>query len=457
MKEANGGEALLVKSLNIFTQASYLKNFPVVHECGKWLDYTQNIKPLFDLSLYFSLRLSQFWSYKNFVDLERFKALQRAARLGTEFADLEGLDFDINEEILLDPVENLPMPNADEPYYRTMDPRFLIGASDLNTRVCDYVYDNFSIHLLDIGVGDFAAGGDGKQGYVGCLLTFHRIDKETDAHRDKLSLDLDKQARAGIVGRIIWGVVQKLFCIFKQGGTTPSHGEMADSSAYLALMLINLMNNFSMDTLSQVETWIARLEEDMEVMAVTKHSFHLEHLRKICAESDSFVKPFHHLIEEMTYPADFKIPKKIRIGQAEDHLLNREVVFPYLGPIGSTTLQTLLEGNQQIEMKGTDFWIKKIERHIKFLDRLELRYTEILYEKRNFWGFVFTLVSLLMWPASNLLGYYGMNFDNMTETSNSFYFPLIGGGFHYFWFLFGLIYVSVFMFMIERRILYLGT
>ena len=52
---------------------------------------------------------------------------------------------------------------------------------------------------------------------------------------------------------------------------------------------------------------------------------------------------------------------------------------------------------------------------LKPSDALQSRYDEILDEKRNFWGFLFTLISLVLWPVSTYIGYYGMNYDNMKE------------------------------------------
>lgn len=56
----------------------WMKNNPVVHEYGQWIDHLRP-QALQDIAIYASSRLSQFYDYSKAADLEQCKALQRAA------------------------------------------------------------------------------------------------------------------------------------------------------------------------------------------------------------------------------------------------------------------------------------------------------------------------------------------------------------------------------------------
>ena len=82
----------------------------------------------------------------------------------------------------------------------------------------------------------------------------------------------------------------KLLVAIKMGGAMALHGELVDSSSYLAITMINLIHNFNMDTLSVMEIWMRHLEDQMEDMAVTKHNFHIEEMRKVAISSENYMK-----------------------------------------------------------------------------------------------------------------------------------------------------------------------
>ena len=82
------------------------------------------------------------------------------------------------------------------------------------------------------------------------------------------------------------------------------------------------------------------------------------------------------------------------------------------------------------------------------------RYKDKLDEKRNFWGFMFTLVSIVLFPVSVLLAYEGMNFDNQPERGEYLkYFY----GIKFFWLEFGISYVLMILWMLDKKIFYMGT
>ena len=49
------------------------------------------------------------------------------------------------------------------------------------------------------------------------------------------------------------------------------------------------------------------------------------------------------------------------------------------------------------------------------VNKLSDLYRLKLEEDRNFWTFVLTVSTIILWPASFFTGYWGMNFDNMSE------------------------------------------
>ena len=199
---------------------------------------------------------------------------------------------------------------------------------------------------------------------------------------------------------------------------------------------------------------MSTLEEQMEDMAVTKHNFHIEDMRRMAIASENYMKPFNDLMVELMQSKGSHVPSKKRSGQ-EELVLNRDVVLPYLGRIGSKSIEDLLEGNQQIELKGSAFWLKKLLVRAEHTEALRTRYLEILDEKRNFWGFLFTIVSLVLWPISTYLGYYGMNYDNIKEARKSSDYPIYG--IQFFWLVTAIMYTIMFTWMLDKKIIYMGT
>ena len=59
---------------------------------------------------------------------------------------------------------------------------------------------------------------------------------------------------------------------------------------------------------------------------------------------------------------DYKAHKH-RAGQVEV-VINRDTVLPFLGRVGSRSIVDLLEGNMQLELKGSAFWLLKLEKRV---------------------------------------------------------------------------------------------
>ena len=447
IREANGNSDVKVNSLSLFVQSMYMANVPIVHEYGQWVDYIKS-KMILNVIKYLYSRFSQFMSYAKTIDLERYKAIQRADRIALEFAALDEVpseDINVMSEPILCPENQLPPPDADDPYIRIGEPQFLLSTNDLKSRKPTYKFDNLAVTFLDFF-------RDGR--VCSNLMTFHKMDPEDDCFVSKIERNAEEKSRAGIIGRILWGVYQKLTVAMKLSGAVALHGELIDSSAYLAVILINLVHNFNMDTLSVLEMWMSTLEEQMEDMAVTKHNFHIEDMMRMANASENYMKPFNDLMIDVMQPKENYKRTKQRSGQSE-LMLHRDVVLPYLGRTGSKSIEDLLNGNQQIELKGSMFWLNKVSARLQHTKALKSRYAEILDEKRNFWGFLFTLVSLFLWPISTYLGYYGMNYDNIKEARKSSEYPIYG--IQFFWLVTAIMYSLLLIWMLDKKIIYMGT
>ena len=191
------------------------------------------------------------------------------------------------------------------------------------------MFDNVSLHILDMGFGP------------DCLLTFHKIDDEQDIRDDEIrdrnpsylngngtdwTPEMQRStaimmiinnsircfiyycnhynyfiliSRSGIVGRILWGVVQKIYLTIKVGGAVISHGELIDSTAYLATTIIALIHNFGMNALGSLDIWIDHIEKGLKDITVSKHIFHIRECAKICKEMGQYIYPFNKLANEM--------------------------------------------------------------------------------------------------------------------------------------------------------------
>ena len=162
------------------------------------------------------------------------------------------------------------------------------------------------------------------------LLTFRKVESEKGLHKNKkLDWDFETATRGGIIGRLINGTVMKIFIAAKLGGAVPLHGEILDSTSYLAISLINVLHNFNMDSAQVVSQWMNTVMNQMEEIAITKHSFHIDEIRKMCEESEAYVLPFHSLLQDMmasTEETAARPKKRLRPGQKE-LILNREVKF----------------------------------------------------------------------------------------------------------------------------------
>lgn len=257
------------------------------------------------------------------------------------------------------------------------------------------------------------------------------------------------------------------------------HGEMMDSSAYLAVVMMSLVHNLSMSALGALEVWVDRIEEETNFIAVTKLNFHIRECTKVCQEMDNYLRVFHTIVEDMISEDPDQAPKEITAGilrrQALTGLsadgdtltpampasdskyfeLSPSTMEPFLGPIGIRTLPFLLDGSQLYEVKGTVFWCSQLEIYFNRLSKLSDLYAKKLDEKRNFWSFILTIVSIGQFPLGAMTGYWGMNTEGHDELAADWW-PAVPG-IQYFWFIAGVIYFVMLACLIHSRVLYAAS
>lgn len=62
----------------------------------------------------------------------------------------------------------------------------------------------------------------------------------------------------------------------------------------------------------------------------------------------------------------------------------------------------LLSGIEELEKKGSKYWLEQLVKFEASSDRLKERYQMTLDEKRNFWGFTLGLVTIVTFPFDGL-------------------------------------------------------
>ena len=88
---------------------------------------------------------------------------------------------------------------------------------------------------------------------------------------------------------------------------------------------------------------------------------------------------------------------------------------PFLGATGLRSLPILLDGSQGYEVKGTVYWVDQMDTFGQRNLFLQNLYMKKLDEKRNFWSFVLTIVSIVQFPITALAGYWCMHVDDLFE------------------------------------------
>merc|ERR1711871_315703 len=132
-----------------------------------------------------------------------------------------------------------------------------------------------------------------------------------------------------------------------------------------------------------------------------------------------------------------------KVRDSKKFVLDKEIIQPFIPNTyagGILMLKQLTVGDPTADFKGTDFWVNKLKVYEEKLKNLAVVYTAKLDEKRNFWSFLLTVVSIVQFPIEAITGYYGLNFNNVEEMYKDGVFIPDMYGIEYEWFIIGMTY-----------------
>lgn len=137
---------------------------------------------------------------------------------------------------------------------------------------------------------------------------------------------------------------------------------------------------------------------------------------------------------------------------AEKLSITYSLINSFLGADPYRELHMTLDGYELLDLKGLHFWKERMRKFaLRVADLKHLIHSQ-MDEKRNFATFMLTVLTTLLAPMTIFTGYFGMNFDNMTELNahQNDRFP----GVATMWAISGLAYGILLVLGIHFRILY---
>ena len=114
-----------------------------------------------------------------------------------------------------------------------------------------------------------------------------------------------------------------------------------------------------------------------------------------------------------------------------------------------------MDGYELLEVRGLHYWKDRMKKYMNKVDLLKLLIKSQLDEKRNLTTFMLTAITTILAPLTIFTGYFGMNFENMTELNPEKY-PYTPGVV-LLWAICGCAYGALLLLGIHFRILYSVT
>jgi hypothetical protein len=265
-------------------------------------------------------------------------------------------------------------------------------------------------------------------------------------------------------------------------------GELNDSPAALASIIITLTQSYSMNTLGSLVMWLNLISNEVSDLAVSKHSGHAKELAALVQHLLDYAEPTYEFMnnlncegvktlaeeaveaaaaeaeeeskqneittfekmesiadsdEESSDAADTSSPKNrlrtrtismnSRLSQlartskeGSSHRLashaqlsvailpsacqNVPISFlyarPFLGKNPLHHLSILVEGDESLEVKGIKYWTEQLQALSQTINKVKDDIRISLDEKRNFFNFILTMVTVYLAPLTILCGYW---------------------------------------------------
>lgn len=244
-------------------------------------------------------------------------------------------------------------------------------------------------------------------------------------------------------------------------GVTALGGEVTDCPFSLVSMIVTLISNFSMNTMGPLHAWKKLIESEVDDVAVSKHVDHCTEMKRISSaikiyvdqttalfinlfneaavdrsndtlmqtlsetqlnnqmESDAKIKLFSQVWSAM------KVAKKLnnrpvaestlggirrRVSTlppgAEDLPIHFDLIQHFLGSSPCTYLKHILYGDEHLELKGLLYWSDRMSDFDESIALMADKIQFALEEKRNFFSYLLSVVTIFLGPLTVLTGYW---------------------------------------------------
>ena len=416
-----------VNSLNMFVQTMYLDKFPIVNPHPKVFYCLP--KMIKNFLVYWSDKLAFLFTQGQgrAKDHGFRQALERAERVSSTLCEEKGLEQSMGGR------------------HEEVDVDYLLTSTELKSRVPRLNHNTLSLHLLDRDCG------------CRVLLTFHRMEDESQENSYASDWTSEQMAECGIIGRIVAGVFKKLKKVILNNGVASMGGELADSTSALAALLTMEIHNFTIGSLGSFDTWINKLEKDIQACAVTKHGAHIRSLTEKLQVLKDYVTPIHEILHDMIDPDSPLAP----------------LSDPFLA-LGMPVWTQAYLGDEVTGTKGTKYWKERVDFYANEIDKVANIYVNKLNEQRNSFTFVLSIFTIVSWPFAFLTAYWGTNHtniveyypDGITKTSGNetytdyltpHFYPEIFQGINLFWIVNGVVYFFITLLCLHYRIFYTAS
>ncbi len=133
-----------------------------------------------------------------------------------------------------------------------------------------------------------------------------------------------------------------------------------------------------------------------------------------------------------------------------------ELIKCFAGRNSISFLPQLHLGIEKVWFKGTAYWKDRLGNLRLKYDHTVARYKVSLDEKRNYWAFVLSGVTIATFPFSVMTSYFGMNFQNMTYRGAILTNDYLAGfpGYEVIWLLTAVVYGAMILFALHYEIFY---